>query len=175
MDLAAYHEAAHVYLARRLGGRVLAARLDEDGEAGDPGCGRTEVLWPVAAFTAEELALASARVALAGPAAEIVLSGEVVHPAAMEAWAPDWEEALAQAGALEVEDPASWCEERLIGIVALLRRRAPGRRWPRSRTTSQRTVRWRKRRSSRSSMPGRCESRAPPRESGVRGAEHPPA
>lgn len=127
LDLVSHHEAAHVLMALRSGGRVLGVSIEGIDDADDldaTGRGGTRVAWSPDAMGRETLALGASRTAMAGPAAEIILTGEVFHPLEVEAWQHDWQEAIIWARGLEVADATRWCEERLKEAIVWLQRDA---------------------------------------------------
>lgn len=97
LERTAYHEAGHVVVALSQGARVLHATLepeDDDDRQGD-----TRVLWPRLREPAARTAARHVKVALAGPSAEIVYTGEAYHPGTVLAWARDWNMAMREARA----------------------------------------------------------------------------
>ena len=93
MELTAYHEAGHAVLAHHLGGRVKRISIEPEWDDELRHVGDTEVLWPVGRMTGAEFQEAGVLVALAGPVAEMLYSGEPFHPALVAEWANDWDEA----------------------------------------------------------------------------------
>lgn len=92
MELEAYHEAGHALMALLVGGRVkhvsIAPEEDEMGRSGE-----TVIHWP-RRWSPEEVASRAVQVALAGPVAEMIYSGDPYHPGLLSAWAQDWTMAL---------------------------------------------------------------------------------
>jgi hypothetical protein len=84
-DKTVYHEAGHCVMAVLCGATVERATIapEEDGFHG-----LVEIRWP---RRAEVTDLVS--VALAGPVAEMVYSGEPYHPGLVPEWAHDWKQA----------------------------------------------------------------------------------
>lgn len=99
--VAAWHEAAHGVVARLLGGDVRWLTLEADEEAFG---GRSEIAWPPA--TAREHASLSARVALAGPIAELERYGDddLGDPRVLSAWEADWAEVERCAGLVAADE-----------------------------------------------------------------------
>jgi hypothetical protein len=93
MELLAYHEAGHALVAHYLGGRVQRVSIETEWDEVLRHEGDTEVLWPVGQMTGGEFQEAGVLVALAGPVAEMLYSGEPYHPALVAEWANDWDEA----------------------------------------------------------------------------------
>ncbi|MCK5942089.1 MAG: M50 family metallopeptidase [Planctomycetes bacterium] len=82
-----YHEAGHVLMAHLLGGRVVEASIEHDG---DGFAGSTSVEWT--GLDAGEHARRSAMVALAGPVAEAHWRGAARQLDALTTWRADWQE-----------------------------------------------------------------------------------
>jgi hypothetical protein len=113
-EVEAWHEAGHAVVARLLGARVRSLTLDaEEDEFG----GRSEIAWPPAAEA--ESASLSARVALAGPIAEVERFGgeNLDDPHVLSAWAADWAEVercadvVAPGGTDRLEAVRAWVAE----------------------------------------------------------------
>ncbi len=86
----AYHEAGHAFVALQLGGRVLSMSIDPDWDDGPQRHGDTEIGWPQHEFTEAEILQRSLVVALAGPVAEMIHTGDAFHPALVAEWSQDW-------------------------------------------------------------------------------------
>ncbi|MCA9079144.1 MAG: hypothetical protein KDA58_01245, partial [Planctomycetaceae bacterium] len=80
-ELVAYHEAGHAYVALQLGARVLSLTIDPDWDDGPQRYGDTEIAWDTDELTDEEFRHHSILVALAGPVAEMIHTGDPFHPA----------------------------------------------------------------------------------------------
>ncbi|QDV04790.1 hypothetical protein Poly30_02830 [Planctomycetes bacterium Poly30] len=113
-EVLAWHEASHAVVAHVLGGRVRLVTLEQDEDALG---GMTSIEWP--AEMASDRAGFSARVALAGPLAEIERFGEVDPDdvRALAVWELDWSEVERSARTLH-DDPVqreslirSWVRE----------------------------------------------------------------
>jgi len=116
----AWHEAAHGVVARLLGGDVRWLTLEADEvEFG----GRSEIAWPPA--SALEHASLSARVALAGPIAELERFGDddLGDPRVLSAWEADWAEVERCAGlvAQDEEERRSAIRTWMAEVRGLLR------------------------------------------------------
>jgi acetyl esterase/lipase len=75
MEIAAYHEAGHVFMAIYLGARVRSVTIEPDRDDGPDRFGDAQVEWDLAHFTPRELYEKSVLVALAGPVAEMIHRG----------------------------------------------------------------------------------------------------
>lgn len=74
-----------------LGGKVHSLSIDPDWDDGPRREGDVEVHWPEA--IAAEVVPKSIQVALAGPVAEMIYTGDPFHPALVAEWSNDWETA----------------------------------------------------------------------------------
>jgi len=93
MEITAYHEAGHVFMAIYLGARVRSVTIEPDRDDGPDRFGDAQVEWDLAHFTPREVCEKSVLVALAGPVAEMIHRGEPYHPGFVAEWAADWREA----------------------------------------------------------------------------------
>ncbi|QDT36159.1 hypothetical protein [Stratiformator vulcanicus] len=87
-EITCYHEAGHAFMAVRLGGWVQEVTVDPDNDDRPARTGDLSVQWPPA-----QLKLSVERevsVALAGPVAEMIYTGEPFHPATVAEWSADW-------------------------------------------------------------------------------------
>lgn len=85
----AYHEAGHILLAEWYGGRVIFASILPSDDLGIRAHGLTRALWrPTNAPHKRGIHLA--RVALAGPAAELIYTDEQYEPQLLQEWWTDW-------------------------------------------------------------------------------------
>lgn len=96
----AYHEAGHAFVAVLLGARVRSVTITPDRDDGPERFGDTQIEWDRAAFDEKTLRERIVLVSLAGPAAEMIHSGEPYHPGFVAEWASDWK--LAWDGAAEL-------------------------------------------------------------------------
>ncbi|HEX4149601.1 MAG TPA: M50 family metallopeptidase, partial [Pirellulales bacterium] len=103
-DLIAYHEAGHALMAVLLGGRVRLVTIEPDNDDGIDRQGDTQVLWRRSGISNKELAKKTVQVSLAGPAAEMIYSGDPYHPGFVAQWAADWREAWEAAAALHADE-----------------------------------------------------------------------
>lgn len=90
-ETTAWHEAGHAFTAVYLGATVTAVSIDPDFDDGPNRFGDTEVRWNSDRFSRQEMAEKSILVALAGPVAEMIHSGDPFHPATVAEWSLDWQ------------------------------------------------------------------------------------
>lgn len=113
----AYHEAGHVLIAHLLGGEVLETTLETEREGHR---GHTAVAWR--GLATDDLARASAFVALAGPIAETLWKGEEPLEETFGAWASDWSEVEAALDAVtEPQERERIRSQWIASVVAHLR------------------------------------------------------
>ncbi len=94
MEICAYHESGHAVVALLHGAAVESISIDPDWDDGPRREGDVEVHWP-RDVSGHEIALRSIDVALAGPVAELIYTGDIdgkkmVHPATVPEWSQDW-------------------------------------------------------------------------------------
>lgn len=89
-EVTAYHEAGHAFAALQLGGRVLSLSIDPDWDDGPQRYGDVEIAWNDDTLTEKEILQRSIIVALAGPVAEMIHTGDKFHPALVAEWQQDW-------------------------------------------------------------------------------------
>jgi ATP-dependent Zn protease len=99
-EISAYHEAGHAFMAVYVGARVRSVTVDPDWDDGPERYADIQIEWPLARFTDRELHEKSVLVALAGPVAEMIHSGEPYHPGFVAEWAADWKLAWESAAVL---------------------------------------------------------------------------
>ena len=80
-------------MAIYVGARVRCITIEPDWDDGPARHADLQVEWPLDRFTQRGLREKSAQVALAGPVAEMIHSGEPYHPGFVAEWAADWEAA----------------------------------------------------------------------------------
>lgn len=85
LDRTTYHEAGHCVMAVICGAKVERATIDPEDDGFH---GFVEIHWPRKAVALDQLS-----VALAGPVAEMIYSGEPYHPGLIPEWAHDWKQA----------------------------------------------------------------------------------
>lgn len=93
MDLTAYHEAGHAFMATVLGAKVQSVTIDPDNDDGPERFGDTQILWKRSRLSAREFCERAILVSLAGPVSEMLYSGDPYHPGLVAEWANDWQSA----------------------------------------------------------------------------------
>jgi len=123
-ELSAYHEAGHAFMAIYVGARVRSLTTDPDRDDGPDRYADTQVEWPLDQFSQRELQEKAVMVALAGPVAEMIHTGEPYHPGFVAEWASDWKVAW-QAAALLIPDERprlKYLEQTTVRLYRLLDR-----------------------------------------------------
>jgi hypothetical protein len=90
VELTAYHEAGHAFMAILLGAKVRSVTIDPDQDDGPQRFGDTQILWKRSRFSDQEFCVRAIQVSLAGPVAEMLYSGDPYHPGLVAEWANDW-------------------------------------------------------------------------------------
>lgn len=103
-DTIAYHEAGHAVMARLCGAEVRLVTIEPDRDDGPERQGDTQVVWRRAHAADRAHAKRAVQVALAGPVAEMIYSGEPYHPSLVAEWAADWREAWEAAALLHRDE-----------------------------------------------------------------------
>ena len=93
-ETTAFHEAGHAFAAVMVGARVISVTIDPDANDLPDRFGDTEVGWDRQQFSDREFAEKFALVSLAGPVAEMIMTGDRWHPALLPEWAGDWNHAM---------------------------------------------------------------------------------
>ena len=115
METTVYHEAGHVVTAIVLGARVTQATIEPEWDDGPERYGEIRVLWPHGKWSERSFQEKLVLTALAGPVAEVIYTGEPLHPGFVAEWADDWQQAF-EAAAMLVPDERrriAWLEERV--------------------------------------------------------------
>jgi hypothetical protein len=87
-------------MAIYVGARVPCVTIEPDRDDGPERQADIQVEWPIDLFTNRERHEKSVLVALAGPVAEMLHSGEPYHPGFVAEWAADWRAAWETAAPL---------------------------------------------------------------------------
>lgn len=122
MEEVAYHEAGHAYVAVLVGAKVRSVTIEPDDDDGPKRSGDTQVIWPRSKFGRRQFQEKSALVALAGPVAEMIYTGDPFHPAHVAEWGKDWQDALQAAAGLEPEPQrqVAYLEQITLELYRLL-------------------------------------------------------
>lgn len=102
-EVTAYHESGHAFVAMALGAIVNSLTIDPDWDDGPERFGDVEIEWPVGRYNRKSFLEAKVQVALAGPVAEMIYTGDPFHPAFIPEWRVDWEHAWKTAAELHTE------------------------------------------------------------------------
>lgn len=100
MELTAYHEAGHAFMATVLGAKVRSVTIDPDYDDGPERFGDTQIVWKRSRFSDREFCERAIQVCLAGPVSEMLYSGDPYHPGLVAEWTNDWQSAWELADAL---------------------------------------------------------------------------
>ncbi|MCA8988872.1 MAG: M50 family metallopeptidase [Planctomycetaceae bacterium] len=103
-DLTAYHESGHAVMAYLCGARVESLSIDPDWDDGPDRYGDTVIVWNDGRLTKQGV-LNRVKVALAGPVAEMISTGDPWHPAGVAEWQQDWKQAWQLSEALKNTRP----------------------------------------------------------------------
>lgn len=122
-DTTAYHEAGHAFAAVRLGASVRLVTIAPDDDDGPRRYGDTQIEWEQAAGETHELHQKAILVSLAGPVAEMIYSGEPLHPGFVPEWSSDWKLAWEAAAALHINERArlAFLEQATAEMVRLFK------------------------------------------------------
>jgi ATP-dependent Zn protease len=93
MELTAYHEAGHAFMATVLGAKVESVTIDPDNDDGPERYGDTQIIWKRSRLSDREWSERAILVSLAGPVSEMLYSGDPFHPGLVAEWANDWQSA----------------------------------------------------------------------------------
>ncbi|MEO0444737.1 MAG: hypothetical protein AAF191_01540, partial [Verrucomicrobiota bacterium] len=83
----AYHESGHAVQAYALGAEIESLSLEPDAE--DLSHGSITIHWHNVAFTDVQVSRSEVRIALAGPAAEMIYDGSSHAPEFLQEWNED--------------------------------------------------------------------------------------
>ena len=98
--------------------------VDPDWDDGPERFADIQIEWPSGQFTEKEYHQKNAMIALAGPVAEMIHSGEPYHPAMVAEWSNDWGVAWHSASQLfsAEQKRLAWLEQTSIELYRLLNR-----------------------------------------------------
>jgi hypothetical protein len=121
-EVSAYHEAGHAFMAIYVGARVRSVTIEPDWDDGPARHADIQVEWPLDQFTDREFREKSVVVALAGPVAEMIHSGEPYHPGFVAEWAADWKAAWEAVAPLTPTEPKrlAYLEQATLKLYRLL-------------------------------------------------------
>lgn len=117
-ETSAHHEAGHALVAVLSGARLRSVTIDPDWDDGPERYGDTQVEWPLVEHGDREWLEKTVLVALAGPVAEMIHSGEPFHPGLVPEWGSDWQVAWEAAAALfaDAQKRLAWLEECTLAL-----------------------------------------------------------
>lgn len=123
-EISAYHESGHALMATILGARVLSVTIEPDWDDGPARHADIRVEWPLDQFTDRQLREKMVLVALAGPVAEMIHSGDPYHPGQVAEWSADWRMAweAAEPFVPDHRQRLTYLEQRTIQLYRLLER-----------------------------------------------------
>lgn len=105
-ELTCYHEAGHAVMAALVGASIEQITLETECEDGARSYGQVTLRWQTRSTSPRREAERKVAVALAGPVAEMIYTGEPVHPLLVAEWKQDWQTAWSEAQGL-LPDPKS--------------------------------------------------------------------
>ncbi|MBD3672270.1 MAG: hypothetical protein HUJ26_01975 [Planctomycetaceae bacterium] len=123
-EISAYHESGHALVALYAGAQVRSITVDPDWDDGPERFADIQIEWPTGQFSETEYHQKNVLIALGGPVAEMIYSGEPYHPATVAEWSNDWEVAWHSAGQFLVGDQKllTYLEQTSIELYRLLNR-----------------------------------------------------
>lgn len=89
-EISAYHEAGHAFMAVYVGARVRCVTIEPAWDDGPRRHADIQIEWPLDSCGQRIRQEKLAQVALAGPVAEMIHSGEPYHPGFVAEWSADW-------------------------------------------------------------------------------------
>jgi ATP-dependent Zn protease len=89
-EISAYHESGHALVAISVGARVRSVTIEPEWDDGPRRHADIQVEWPNARRADRKQSEKLVLVALAGPVAEMLHTGDPYHPGLIAEWADDW-------------------------------------------------------------------------------------
>lgn len=110
-------------MAAYVGARVRSVTIEPAWDDGPQRYADIQIEWPRGQFTDRELHERSIKVALAGPVAEMIHTGEPYHPGFVAEWAADWKLAWEAAAVISSERKRlDYLEKTTMQLYRLLSR-----------------------------------------------------
>ncbi|QDU97052.1 ATP-dependent metallopeptidase FtsH/Yme1/Tma family protein [Lignipirellula cremea] len=121
-EISAYHEAGHAFMAIFVGAQVGMVTIEPDRDDGPQRHAEIRVEWPPGTFSRRQHQEKMILVSLAGPAAEMLYSGDPFHPGLVPEWAADWRSAWEAAAPLIADEKKrlALLEQTSIKVYRLL-------------------------------------------------------
>ncbi|WP_417850021.1 hypothetical protein [Thalassoglobus sp.] len=123
-DITAYHESGHAFTAMALGAIVHSLSIDPDWDDGPERYGDVEIEWQRGEYNRKEFFEKRVLVALGGPVAEMIYTGDPFHPAIVPEWKVDWENAWQNAAQLQTSKQKRmvYLEQKSVELHRILSR-----------------------------------------------------
>ena len=121
-EVSAYHESGHAFMAIYVGARVRCMTIEPDWDDGPARHADIQIEWPLDRFSERVHQEKSIQVAMAGPVAEMIHSGEPYHPGFVAEWATDWKAAWEAARTLVPHERKrlAYLEQTTVKVYRLL-------------------------------------------------------
>lgn len=87
----AYHESGHALVAIQLGAVIRHVTIEPEWDDGPERYADIAIEWKLDHLDTKEVEHRSIQIALAGPVAEMIYTGEPYHPGFIGEWASDWQ------------------------------------------------------------------------------------
>lgn len=123
-EISAYHEAGHAWMAIYVGARVRCVTIDPPWDDGPERFADIQIEWPLDKFSKREICENSILVALAGPVAEMIHTGDPYHPGLVAEWSADWKIVWTMAESLVADERKRlrFLEQQTVQVYRLLDR-----------------------------------------------------
>jgi ATP-dependent Zn protease len=102
-EVSAYHEAGHAFMAICVGAQIHSVTIDPDWDDGPQRFGDAQIIWPAGVVGPKQTAEKRILVALAGPVAEMIHTGDPFHPGLVAEWSGDWNDAWKSSESLHAD------------------------------------------------------------------------